>query len=58
MVQNLCCRHALRRGGRVFFTDINEEEGRAARADMGADTGATVGFCVQVRLLQGDACVS
>ena len=58
MVQTLCCRHALRRGGRVFFTDINEEEGRAARADMEADTGASVGFCVQVRLVQGDACVS
>ena len=54
----LRCRHALRRGGRVFFTDISEEEGRAARADMEADTGASVGFCVQVRLVQGDACVS
>ena len=42
----------------MFFTDINEEEGRAARADMEAHTGATVGFCVQVRLVQGDASVS
>ena len=48
MVQPRCCRHALRRGGRVFFTDISEEAGRAARADMEADTGASVGFCVQV----------
>ena len=27
-------------------------------SDMEADTGASVGFCVQVRLVQGDACIS
>ena len=44
-------RQALRGGGRVFFTDINQEEGLATKSELSAEYGVSnIEFSTQVLL--------